>query len=246
MIINSWEVAPASLNLISEEIHLWRSNLDLPLAQIHLLKPYLSIEEINRSDRFKFDQHRHRYIVSRANLRIILGKYLNLDPAEIEFIYDDHGKPRIKSSQNHDHLEFNMSHSQNFSLYGIVKKYAIGVDVEYHRKMSDADQISERFFTEQESALIKNTSEPEKLNIFFQLWTAKEAYLKCTGEGIAGGLDQFAVKFDQQKAIGLLGINPNLKEICHWYFSSFLLAPHYQGAVVVNRNYKFNLKYFEI
>ena len=244
--MNDWQINPQLLTLNANEIHIWRTNLDLPLAKIQKLKQYLCEEEIERSDRFKFDIHRNRYIASRSILRLILEKYLNINPHLIEFQYGDKGKPRIIQSQNKDNIEFNISHSNELSLYGITKKYSIGIDVEYWRKISDIEAIAKRFFVSKEFNLIKTASENEKLELFCKLWTAKEAYLKCTGEGIAGGLDKFEVIFNNQKqAIKLSGINNNLAEISQWHLTSFKANKNYQGAVIVNSKDKFALKYYE-
>lgn len=244
--INNWQISSQFLTLNNQEIHIFRANLDLPLAKIQTLKQYLSSDEIKRSDRFKFDIHRNRYIASRGMLRIILTKYLNIAPDQIEFEYSIKGKPRVILAQNQEELEFNMSHSENLSLYGIVKQSEIGIDVEYIRKMSDFEQIGKRFFTPREYQLLQSASEAEKINIFFQLWTAKEAYLKCTAQGITGGLDKFEVIFQDKKPMYLFSMEDYLSEISHWFFSSFKVNHNYQGAVVVNSQENFSLKYFDL
>jgi len=242
--MNNWQKSPQFLTLNDQEIHIWRGHLDLPLTNILIFKQYLSSDEIKRSDRFKFDIHRHRYIASRGILRIILSKYLNIDPFEVNFHYSSKGKPQIIVAQNQTNLEFNLSNSQDLSLYGITKKNALGIDVEYTRKMSDMEQIANRFFTPKECQILQSVSEAEKTDIFFQLWTAKEAYLKCTGQGITGGLDKFEVIFKDHKSIGLLGLENDLKEISNWYFKSFKADHNYQSTVVVNSQENFSLKYF--
>jgi 4'-phosphopantetheinyl transferase len=245
MINEKWQIPPNYLTLKPMEIDLWCGDLNLPLTIIQSLKEYLSEEEIKRSERFKFDRHRNYYIASRGILRIILGKYLNIPPYDIQFQYSEKGKPTVILSQNHNNLEFNMSHSNGLSLYGIIQGYSIGIDVEYMREMSDIDMIAKRFFTAKECQIIQDLSDEEKLEIFFQLWTAKEAYLKCTGEGIASGLNKFEVEFKNKKAINLMGIDGSLKEISSWYFSSFPVKENYHGALVVNSQNKFRLNYFD-
>jgi 4'-phosphopantetheinyl transferase len=245
MINKMWKIPPDCLTLKSQEIDLWCGDCNLPLTIIQSLKEYLSGEEIKRSERFKFDHHRNHYIASRGILRIILGKYLNIHPYNVQFQYSKKGKPTVILSQNHNNLEFNMSHSNGLTLYGIIQEYSIGIDVEYKREMNDIHMIAKRFFTEKEYQLLQDSSNGEKLEIFFQLWTAKEAYLKCTGEGIASGLNKFEVVFKDKKAINLMGFDESLKEVSSWYFSSFPVKEDYHGAVVVNSQNKFTLNYFD-
>lgn len=243
--MNYWHKPPEFLTLNEQEIHLWRTNLALSFKEIQFLKQYLSSDEIIRSDRFKFDLHRHRYIVSRAVLRIILGKYLKLEPSKLKFQYNSKGKPQINPDQNQIQLQFNHSHSEDISLYGITTKYPIGIDIEYRRSIADLEQIAYRFFTPRECQLLAKFPPSEKINIFFQLWTGKEAYLKCTGEGIAGGLDKFEIRFNHNQSIGLSGINDNLSQIYQWFFRSFLTQENYQSTVIVNSEKQFRLNYFE-
>jgi 4'-phosphopantetheinyl transferase len=65
----------------------------------------------------------------------------------------------------------------------------VGIDVEQVRPFCEADEIAERFFSREEASKIKAETE-RKPEIFYQLWTRKEAFLKCSGTGIAHGLNQ--------------------------------------------------------
>jgi 4'-phosphopantetheinyl transferase len=72
-----------------------------------------------------------------------------------------------------------------------VSRFApVGVDVEQLRPMPEMAEIEATFCSAGENALLNAAAPEKKLEIFFDLWTRKEAYLKATGEGIAGSLAQ--------------------------------------------------------
>ena len=60
------------------------------------------------------------------------------------------------------------------------------------RPISNIVSLAKRFFTEKEASYLESLSPQEKIETFFRFWTAKEAYLKATGEGL-GGLDNIEV-----------------------------------------------------
>ena len=93
-----WNQPPLQLNLLDKEVHLWRANLDLPESKIEELQSILSDDEQSRANRFKFAQHRHRFIAARGFLRKILSNYLQINPESILFQYGDRGKPKILST----------------------------------------------------------------------------------------------------------------------------------------------------
>ena len=56
--------------------------------------------------------------------------------------------------------------------------------------MPEMGEIAAAFCSEEENARINAAPPEKKLEVFFSLWTRKEAFLKATGEGIAGNLAQ--------------------------------------------------------
>ncbi|MGL6345273.1 MAG: 4'-phosphopantetheinyl transferase family protein, partial [Waterburya sp.] len=142
-----WQHPPQQPRLDHNQVHVWRANLDLPTTAIEELAAILSHDEIARANRFRFTKDRNRFIAARSILRQLLGKYLQITPDKLEFEYSDRGKPRLSASMPNSFLQFNVSHSHEYALYGFIYDQAIGVDIEYLREMSDAVKIAERFFS---------------------------------------------------------------------------------------------------
>jgi 4'-phosphopantetheinyl transferase len=222
-----------------QTIHLWWISLDVSEEKLQNLIALLSESEKIKADRFKFPQHQHRYQAVHGILRIILGRYLNLDPTQINFTHSDRGKPYLTDDCNSVNLQFNLSHSENMAIVGISHDRRIGVDLEKMRPMKNAEKLAERFFCASEYDLLTQAIPEERDKLFFQLWTAKEAYLKATGEGISGGLNQVEIALNPLRLINF----PN------WYLQSFESNPddecNYWAAIALEtRGENVPIKYF--
>src|SRR5438105_15317593 len=129
----SWSLPPEQPTLGEHEVHIWRASLDSTLSSVRWFRRLLSRDEIARADRFHFDVDRNHFIIGRASLRKILGSYLRVDPAELLFDYDGHGKPSLAKQTDTPELNFNLAHSGALALYGIALSRKIGVDIEHIR-----------------------------------------------------------------------------------------------------------------
>ncbi|MCA1792533.1 MAG: 4'-phosphopantetheinyl transferase superfamily protein [Desulfobacteraceae bacterium] len=72
-----------------------------------------------------------------------------------------------------------------------------------------------------------------KQELFVDLWTLKEAYVKAVGKGLSLGLDQFSFFFDQ----GIPKIrfaSTGAADPGTWHFFAFSLLDHYKVAVGVS------------
>lgn len=180
----NWLTAPKKLDLLLNDVHIWRINLNQPESQLQSFRETLSSDEIARAERFYFPEHRQRFVAGRGSLRAILGQYLDIDPKQVEFEYQPRGKPLLAAKFANQGLLFNLSHSQDLALLGVSYQHQIGVDLEYIRTMSDVEGLAKRFFSPREYDYLRLFSSEEQQQIFFRYWTCKEAYLKATGDGL--------------------------------------------------------------
>lgn len=228
-----WRTPPINLVLAKNEVHVWRVNLDLPVEQIQELAKTLSADEQLRADRFYFEQHRQRFMVGRGILRTILGRYLGIEPDQLQFDYSSRGKPSLAESCAGNRVRFNLSHSQGLALYGFTQSRQIGIDLEYLRPMPDAEQIAQRFFSAGEYAVISALPPDKKQRAFFRGWTGKEAYLKATGDGLAGSLDQIEVCLTPGEPARLLSIKGDSQAASGWSLYNVTPASDYIGTLAV-------------
>lgn len=179
-----WLKAPTNIKLLSNEVHVWRENLDNVKPLLEDFAQVLSEDELVRARRFHFEQHRQRFIAGRGILRNILSRYLNIEPSEINFGYEPRGKPFLEHKLNGNNLCFNLSHSQNYALYVMSLNNSIGVDLEGISPKTDVVSLAQRFFSPSEFAVIESAPPEQQQQLFFRYWTCKEAYLKATGTGL--------------------------------------------------------------
>src|SRR5207248_7715982 len=154
-------------------------DLDVSDARFEPLAESLSAREQARRRSFKDPGHGRRWATARGLLREVLGAAASVAPAEVVIRYGEHGKPRIDSNEG---LEFNLSHSGSLALL-VLGLCPVGADIERHKRRRWAD-VARRFYSpgEQERLFAPPVHDQELR--FFRIWTCKEAFLKCTGEGL--------------------------------------------------------------
>ena len=229
----SWQSPQQFQDLDSQRVDVWRANLNLAPEAIAELASSLSQDELARANRFRFARDKNRYIAARGILRQILSKYLQISAQSIEFKYGDRGKPELVTNNDRS-WQFNLSHSHEYALYGITQGRAIGIDLEYLREMEDATKIAQRFFSPQEYQLLASFAPAQQPVIFFTLWTAKEAYLKALGTGLAGALANFDIALNSKQQAYLQAIQGSRQTASKWSMYSCIPADNYIAAIAID------------
>ena len=224
---------PTNLILARDDVHVWRASLGQNSLCLEELAATLSPDEKNRADRFHFERDRQRFIVGRGILRNILSRYLNIAANQIEFAYSSRGKPALGGTCSDYKLQFNLSHSQDLAVYAITRDRLIGIDIEYMRSILDAEQIVNRFFSQNEQLVFSKLASNHKEIAFFHAWTQKEAFLKATGDGLAGNLDQIEVSLIPGEPAKLLSIPGDRQPSQSWLLHNFKPAPDFLAAVAI-------------
>lgn len=148
----------------ADEIHIWHIELDASMNGKTLV-----------------DQ-RHLVNERQAILKQLLAYYVDQAPSKIELGYGEHGKPYLRDSR----LEFNLAHSQQHLLCALAWDNPLGIDVEMKRPVHHWEYIAQKIFTPAEYEWLGSVPSHQRMDVFFQGWTRKEAYLKMIGEGLFG------------------------------------------------------------
>ncbi len=145
--------------------------------------------ELRRMRGFHFAPDRERYAVAHANLRRILGGYLQQPAGKICFPANRFGKPELAGEESP--LHFNLSHSQSIAVLAVAHGQPVGVDVEDVRAIEP--EVAAAHFSASELSDLGTLHGDAWLRGFYRCWTRKEAILKAEGVGLHRALDSFDV-----------------------------------------------------
>jgi 4'-phosphopantetheinyl transferase len=229
---------PANPDLGPKDVHLWRVPVDAgrPPGLITRSATLLSPDERERADRYKFPADAGRFILCRAALRILLGRYTNAAPQTISISCGPFGKPMLTGSSDSPDRpspEFNVSHSGSYALLGFSRDHPLGLDLERLRQMPDIDALVERFFSPAEREEYRALPPGQRTAGFFNGWTRKEAIVKALGEGLSRPLDSFDVTLSPAEPARLLRIGSARGAETGWSLLSFAPATGYVAATAI-------------
>src|ERR1700737_538084 len=97
------------------DVDLWRVQLEGSDHDLAQCLSWLSSDERVRAGRFRFDEHRHAFILSRGVLRALIGRIAGIRPAQVSFSYGARGKPALADQACP--LRFNLSHCEKLAAY---------------------------------------------------------------------------------------------------------------------------------
>jgi 4'-phosphopantetheinyl transferase len=244
---------PPQITLGKEDIHLWiidptRIREPLLLARYRSL---LSDDECNRVDRYKFAEHRHDALITRAFVRDLLSRYADRQPRDWRFDKGEKDKPEIVDPPLP--LRFNLSHTKGMIICAVCLEHDIGADVEFIERNSDVLSIADRFFSPDEvSELFSLDSDEAKRSRFFDYWTLKESYIKAWGLGLAIPLDHFSFHIGKTDCalsnhnIGLSFVPQRKDNPEDWQSWLFYPGGKHRMAVSIrmNKSKKFNFSFY--
>ena len=224
---------PLDLELTTDEIHVWCASLDQRLPRFYGFIQTLSMDDRMRAEQFYFEQDRKHFIASRGIVRMILGRYLGVEPKRLQFCYGKNGKPALANTFGKGNIRFNLSHSEGIALYAFTREHEIGVDIEHIRDISEMEQIAERFFSVRENAVFRALPKSKRKEAFFNCWTRKEAFIKAIGDGLSRPLDKFDVGLVPGEPARLLRIEGDSNVASQWSIQELKLAFGFAAAFAV-------------
>lgn len=187
------------------------------------LAALLNAQERARAARFAFEEDRRAYIAAHALLRAKLSERLGGAPQDWRFAASAHGKPCLLDAPRD--LRFSLTHARDRVAVALCEGADIGVDVEPANRRAESLKLAERFFAPEEAAYLRSLGGDARREAFFAIWTLKEAVVKATGLGLAGGLDGFTISLDSLTLTARDASGPSPRwRLAHWRLGAHHVA----------------------
>lgn len=232
-----WSQAPPMLNNLEDTVHVWMCDLKKYVAQYQACYRILNTVEQERANRYRFDEPRIRFVLTRGILRLLTGRYTHREPEDITFINNAWGKPSLPAPDAMT-LEFNVAHSQDVALLAFSRNRCVGIDVEFIHPIEDVDHLVKNFFSDFEQHKYRQIPQELQLGAFFRAWTRKEAYIKGIGKGLSRTLKSFDVTLMPGEQAALLVDRSDETAVQQWTLMDIHPGKCYSAALAVRNNKK--------
>jgi len=222
-----WQTPQNTPSLLTNQIQIWRANLNRSDTELAKLSALLNHQEQKRANQFIAKQAKNNFTVARGILRYLLAKYLQTNPQDLIFQQNRYGKLYLENSE----LQFNLSHSHDWALFIFALHQPVGIDIELIRNEFEFAPIAQRFFAKEENKVLLALPKDQQLQAFFNCWSRKEAFIKAVGKGLFCALDDFSVEVSNKKEgrVELHSVSAEL-ETKNWSLAALDPTPGYVGA----------------
>ncbi|WP_460049639.1 4'-phosphopantetheinyl transferase family protein [Sessilibacter sp. MAH2] len=161
----------------------------------------LNDQEQDRYHRIRHQDTQTQHLIARVLLRKKLAEITQIAPENVCFNRNEFGRPSLVNSDRK--IDFNVSHTQGIVIAAITNCGKVGVDIEIKKRKNHFIDIAEHYFHAKEVLALKEAG-AEQIELFFKIWTLKEAYVKALGVGLQKSLSSFYFEINRQNKIHLI------------------------------------------
>lgn len=215
------------------EVHVWAWGFGSSEPDVEKHSAWLTDDERERMNRFYFLRHRIQFATSHANLRLILGAYLQCDAKSLRFFTGAFGKPALAGEHGETEISFNLTHTATAGMLAVASGIEVGVDAETIRPIGP--DVAESHFSASELSDLNTLSGDAWLKGFYRIWTRKEALLKAEGVGLNLPLADFDVSVLPNSDAALLAWRPTVAFSHLWQLHHLEPVTGVIGALAVSR-----------
>ncbi len=217
-----WLSPPKRIHLAPNELHVWLIDLESCSPSF---QGFLSEAETTRAQKFKHAHTRHSFILVHGISRLLLGNYLKIDPQEVNFTFNEYGKPMVQG------IRFNQSHTRRYALFAFSNQGQLGIDIEHMRSIHDFDNVAKYALSEKEYTQLMSMPREIQIKGFFVAWTRKEAIIKAIGKGLSIPLKSFSVEISPSQPARVL-----TKEFAeNWLLKNLPVPPGWAAALAFDQ-----------
>jgi 4'-phosphopantetheinyl transferase len=178
----------AARAIIPEQVcDVWVAPLEVFAPHQRRLHALLTAAERAQVQRYRREHDRVRASLSRSLLRLLLARYLRLEPHGIGLdrrcpaCGHPHGKPRLRDVPG---PKFSVAHAGGLLVFAFHGTAPVGVDVEPLGSDPPAELV-EMTLSPAERRQLHRAPARDRGRVFLRYWTGKEAVLKQLGTGLS-------------------------------------------------------------
>lgn len=207
------------------KIYATQLNTSDTLDKYDFILSCLTYEKRKRVLSLKQRQDQLRSLKGEWLARSLLSTILSLPLKKLIFELNNYGKPYIKEPGG---IYFNISHSGDWIVCAIASE-KIGIDIE--RIESIDFSILSTCLSKNEMEYLYSKPAENQLLLFYDLWTLKESFYKCIGEGFFIPLNSISIDSDTYNLAFEGPFNYPVS------FKQYDIDPHYKLSVCSFNNY---------
>jgi len=166
--------------ITGNQLHIWSARYSDLDRYYPVLSGLISAQEVTRAAGFKKPRDAQNYLLRYGMVRTVLGEYIEKEPQEVRFVYEESGKPNLDPEGEIHDIHFSLSRTDEMICLGISKKNRIGLDIVNGDPRYPFLATAEYLFTPGERQWISQAPYHEQHG-FFRIWSLKEALLKAMG-----------------------------------------------------------------
>jgi phosphopantetheinyl transferase len=168
------DIRNLSTGIAEKQVTVWL----LGLTKID--KSNLSEEETAKSRSFMLRENEDNYVFAHVVLRELLAHYLGVNPSDVRISTGINGKPD-PVHHGSKRIEYSISYSHERFIYAFSPNRQLGIDIEHVRPLPNLESLALRLFNEDFGLFRQIPSQRERLLLYYQGWTFREAYFKVFG-----------------------------------------------------------------
>lgn len=223
--------------LAADEVHVWAVSTDATVEETEALVSSLSAHEQHRAARMRQLDVRQDFIVGRARVRQILGRYVEQPADALDVVTRVDDKPLLAGAPGW--FDFSFTRCAGLHACAIGRDRRIGIDVEAMHAEHDVAGIAATYASPAEVAWIRALPSAQHVDALADLWTKKEAFVKAVGTGLLVPLHAFSVPLTADGLVDAPLTEPRRQR--PWMLRSFRPAPGVAGAVAAEGTWRLTL-----
>ncbi|MET9608681.1 4'-phosphopantetheinyl transferase superfamily protein [Streptomyces sp. NPDC006512] len=188
-VVNHQELAPPDFTLSADRVDLWLVRRPIGDDAEALAIGELDAKEQARTESFMRRADGLLYAAAHVAVRRLLGRYTATAPQDVRFMREPcpgcgepHGRPAL--SPPPPPLHYSLSHSGGVAMVGVAT-VPLGVDVEKLPGAETVDICSRALHPDEQKEIAEAEGGEARRQLFGQIWTRKEAFLKGLGTGLS-------------------------------------------------------------